>query len=62
MKIQLKVIMQNIIKNGHLILRNNVTAYDIKNNVIEADFAEYFEESKILKEKASQKLPRLKTI
>ena len=48
--------MQNIIKNGHLILRNNVTAYDIKNNVIEADFAEYFEESKILKSKGLTKI------
>ena len=47
MKIQLKVIMQNIIKIlSHLILRNNVTAYDIKNNVIEADFAEYNNKAK----------------
>ena len=34
---------------GYLLIKNNITVYDNNNNVIKADYAEYFEKDKILR-------------
>ena len=43
-------------KTGYLLITDNIIATDNKNNIVEAEFAEYYEEDKIFKSKGLTKI------
>ena len=43
-------------KTGYLLITDNIIAIDNKNNIVEAEFAEYYEEDKIFKSKGPTKI------
>ena len=43
-------------KTGYLLIKDNITATDDKNNIIQAEFAEYYVESKVLESTGPTKI------